>query len=99
MSEEWTATIVAGHQHADQGPKRGTGAIKMLKIKVECAGINRQEAEDERSSRERSSEPLGPEFCTAICRSGEIFAGDRMELPQSPAVMLAIWREAPRSAR
>ena len=28
-----------------------------------CAGINRQEAEDERSSRERSSDPLGPEFC------------------------------------
>ena len=28
-----------------------------------CAGINRQEAEDEKSSRERSSEPLGPEFC------------------------------------
>ena len=36
---------------------------KMLKMKVECAGINRQEAEDEKSSRERSSEPLGPEFC------------------------------------
>jgi hypothetical protein len=35
MSEEWTETIVAGHQHADQGPKRGTGAIKMLKIKVD----------------------------------------------------------------
>ncbi len=34
-----------------------------LKMKVECAGINRQEAEDEKSSRERSSEPLGPEFC------------------------------------
>ena len=37
--------------------------IKMLNMKVECAGINRQEAEDEKSSRERSSEPLGPEFC------------------------------------
>ena len=36
---------------------------KMLKMKGECAGINRQEAEDEKSSRERSSEPLGPEFC------------------------------------
>src|SRR5208337_3304815 len=36
--------------------------------KGSCApGINRQEAEDERSSRERSSEPLGPEFC-AVCR-------------------------------
>src|ERR1035437_10389792 len=28
-----------------------------------CAGINRQEAEDEKSLRGRSSEPLGPEFC------------------------------------
>ena len=31
--------------------------------KVWCAGINRQEAEDEKFSRERSSDPLGPEFC------------------------------------
>jgi hypothetical protein len=30
---------------------------------LESAGINRQEAEDERSSRGRSSDPLGPEFC------------------------------------
>jgi len=35
----------------------------MLKMEGECAGINRQEAEDEKSSRERSSEALGPEFC------------------------------------
>jgi hypothetical protein len=35
----------------------------MLKMKVECAGINRQEAEDEKSLRAKSSEPLGPEFC------------------------------------
>jgi hypothetical protein len=40
-----------------------------LKMKVECAGINRQEAEDERSSRGGSSEPLGPEFC-AVFREG-----------------------------
>ena len=38
---------------------------KMLKMKIECAGINRQEAEDERSSRGGSSEPLGPEFGAA----------------------------------
>ena len=29
----------------------------------ESAGINRQEAENERFSRGRSSDPLGPEFC------------------------------------
>jgi len=34
-----------------------------VKRNVWCAGINRQEAEDENSSRERSSDPLGPEFC------------------------------------
>jgi hypothetical protein len=30
---------------------------------VGCAGINRHEAGNERFLRERSSEPLGPEFC------------------------------------
>ena len=28
-----------------------------------CAGINRHEAGEEESLRERSSDPLGPEFC------------------------------------
>jgi len=28
-----------------------------------CAGINRHEAENARFSRERVSDPLGPEFC------------------------------------
>ncbi len=28
-----------------------------------CAGINRHEAENARVSRERASDPLGPEFC------------------------------------
>jgi hypothetical protein len=31
----------------------------------QCAGINRHEAGNERVLRERSSEPLGPEFCVA----------------------------------
>jgi hypothetical protein len=30
---------------------------------VGCAGINRHEAGNERFLRERSSEPLDPEFC------------------------------------
>jgi hypothetical protein len=30
-----------------------------------CAGINRHEAEEEESLRERSSDPLGPEFCAS----------------------------------
>jgi hypothetical protein len=31
----------------------------------QCAGMNRHEAEEEESSRERSSDPLGPEFCAS----------------------------------
>ncbi len=33
MNQEWTATIVAGHQHAGQGPEMRGGPIKMLKMK------------------------------------------------------------------
>jgi hypothetical protein len=32
--------------------------------RLQCAGVNRHEAEEEESLRERTSEPLGPEFCT-----------------------------------
>jgi len=31
---------------------------------LQCAGLNRHEVEEEESLRERTSEPLGPEFCT-----------------------------------
>jgi hypothetical protein len=31
----------------------------------QCAGLNRHEAGNARVLRERSSEPLGPEFCVA----------------------------------
>ena len=48
----------------EEKSRRGSEYLQeMLKMRVECAGINRQEAEDERSSRGGSSEPLGPEFC------------------------------------
>jgi hypothetical protein len=40
--------------------------IIILKSASVCAGINRHEGEDERALRERSSEPLGPEFCAAL---------------------------------
>jgi len=33
------------------------------KSPMQCAGINRHEAGNARVLRERSSEPLGPEFC------------------------------------
>src|SRR5262249_37349465 len=35
---------------------------------LQCAGINRHEAENERVSRERSSDPLGLESCVATVR-------------------------------
>jgi hypothetical protein len=41
----------------------GRSTQEQKNAKAGSAGINRQEAEDERSSRERSSDPLGPEFC------------------------------------
>src|SRR5262245_24883603 len=36
--------------------------------RLQCAGVNRHEAEEEESLRERTSEPRGPEFCTGIAR-------------------------------
>src|SRR5215469_11265300 len=38
------------------------------KSQLRCAGRNRHEAEDESSSRERSSDPLGLESCVATAR-------------------------------
>ena len=31
--------------------------------RLQCAGLNRHEAEEEEASREKTSDPLGPEFC------------------------------------
>ena len=33
------------------------------KSPLQCAGLNRHEAEEEEALRERISDPLGPEFC------------------------------------
>jgi hypothetical protein len=33
--------------------------------RLQCAGINRHEVENGRVSRERSNDPLGPEFCAS----------------------------------
>jgi hypothetical protein len=38
------------------------------KSPLQCAGLNRLEAEDERALRERSSDPLGLESCAATVR-------------------------------
>ena len=39
--------------------KNLTGETSLL----QCAGLNRHEAEEEEALRERTSDPLGPEFC------------------------------------
>ena len=44
-------------------PSRGRKDADHKSGGPESAGINRQEAENERFSRGRSSDPLGPEFC------------------------------------
>src|ERR1039457_1572474 len=38
------------------------------KSPLQCAGINRHEAENAKFLRVRSSDPLGPEFCAATAR-------------------------------
>src|SRR5437879_5794742 len=43
----------------------------MEELNYKCAGINRSEAEDERALRERSSDPLGLEFCTVASRGAQ----------------------------
>ncbi len=39
--------------------------VTFVDRRLQCAGMNRHEAEEEESSRERSSDPLGPEFCAS----------------------------------
>jgi uncharacterized repeat protein (TIGR03803 family) len=43
-------------------PRRRAG-MAVDKSPLQCAGLNRYEAGEEESLRERSSDPLGPEFC------------------------------------
>jgi len=42
--------------------------IGEYKNELQCAGLNRHEVENERVSRERSSDPLGLESCVATVR-------------------------------
>ena len=45
-------------------PAQYVGFITDENRRLQSAGVNRHEAEEEESLRERSSEPLGPEFCS-----------------------------------
>ena len=41
----------------------GFGFVVGVTSPLQCAGLNRHEAEEEEALRERTSDPLGPEFC------------------------------------
>ena len=41
----------------------GNTEVAVATRRLRCAGLNRHEAEEEEASRERTSDPLGPEFC------------------------------------
>jgi len=45
-----------------------TSSLTVANPHLQCAGLNQLEVEDERSLRERSSDPLGLESCAATAR-------------------------------
>src|ERR1039458_10731396 len=61
--------IVHPHYHSEKAVLKPASALAHFPYGARaesvcwCAGINRQEAEDEKSLRGRNSDPLGPEFC------------------------------------
>ena len=44
------------------------GGLAVVNRRLQCAGINRHEAEEEEALRERISDPLGLESCAATVR-------------------------------
>ena len=76
----WTVRLVAEEAVKRRlVPRVGRETIRILLLHHDlrpwrekmwwCAGINRHGVEDERASRERISNPLGPEFCTGRCEA------------------------------
>ncbi len=74
----WTVRLVAEEAVKRKlVPRVGRETIRILLLHHDlrpwrekmwwCAGMNRHGVEDERASRERSSDPLGPEFCAGRC--------------------------------
>src|SRR5437773_10531886 len=59
------------NSNAFTGCKRRDKISVVVTSPLLCAGINRHEVEDERALRERSSDPLGSESCTATARDTE----------------------------
>jgi transposase len=74
----WTVRLVAEEAVKRKlVPRVGRETVRILLLSHDlkpwrekmwvCAGMNRHGVEDERASRERSSDPLGPEFCAGRC--------------------------------
>ena len=74
----WTVRLVAEEAVKRKlVPRVGRETVRILLLSHDlkpwrekmwvCAGMNRHGVEDERASRERSSDPLGPEFCAGHC--------------------------------
>ena len=74
----WTVRLVAEEAVKRKlVPRVGRETIRILLLSHDlkpwrekmwvCAGMNRHGIKDERASRERSSDPLGPEFCAGRC--------------------------------
>ena len=74
-SEEWTATIVAGHQHADQ-VRNGGGTKKMLKMKIEPNMCMKTQG---------SYDKMAEQFIGLFCLICTIFA----KIDENPAGILA----------
>ena len=60
--------IPSRRRHCESGFVRRSKQMVDDKSRLQCAGLNRHEVEDERALRERSSDPLGLESCAATAR-------------------------------
>src|ERR1019366_3698239 len=60
--------IPSRRRHCESGFVRRSKQMVDDKSRLQCAGLNRHEVEDERALRERSSDPLGLESCAAPAR-------------------------------
>jgi hypothetical protein len=63
MAGEFTCYVNCSTKARHIGRPALAGIIGVVARRLQCAGINRYEAEDESSLRERSSDPLGLESC------------------------------------
>src|SRR6266850_6547193 len=76
-----------------EGRSSGFGPVAGEKSRLQCAGVNRHEGEDERALRVRSSDPLGPESCAATARDA-VKRRQHSTVPWVRSPGTETWREA-----